>query len=272
MGKFWKRVLLFKQTQLHRWTQFSFKYFKSNLKLFRKTRGTLLKCLPVRALGKSWGRLREAKHWLCPISLTPLTLLELKSPLTFSPLVFESSFSFFLAAVINSLNKASRSFIFSIALNLESLACLAANSLKVVLQQNGKWTHLAELSGLWGRFSREVFPLLQYMPEHNWQKPKRQILWSHYRVARPMNSTGGVSTHTEVFVRDLVCSGTATCRRGRCRERLQCNQGEETKKKLSCLQNSYLFCGLAVQAPVCPGISQLWNQKSQVHSLAAKPC
>jgi len=61
-----------------------------------------------------------------------------KSHLTFSPLVFESSFSFFLAAVINSLNKASRSFIFSIALNLESLACLAANSLKVVLQQNGK--------------------------------------------------------------------------------------------------------------------------------------
>lgn len=130
----------------------------ANLKLFRKARGTPLKCLPVTLLGKcrpvSWGRLRETKHWLCPISLTPLTLLELKSPLTFSPLVFESSFSFFLAAVINSLNKASRSFIFSIALNLESLACLAANSLKVVLQQNGKWTHLAELSGLGGRFSR----------------------------------------------------------------------------------------------------------------------
>lgn len=53
--------------------------------------------------------------------------------LTFSPLVFESSFSFFLAAATNSLNNASLSFIFSIALNLESLACLAANSLKVAL-------------------------------------------------------------------------------------------------------------------------------------------
>lgn len=222
----------------------------------------------------SWGRLREAKHWLCPISLTPLTLLELKSPLTFSPLVFESSFSFFLAAVINSLNKASRSFIFSIALNLESLACLAANSLKVVLQQNGKWTHLAELSGLGGRFSREVFPLLQYMPEH--KKPKGKS-YGLTRVARPMNSIKGVSTHTrgvcQTYKGGLVCSDTATCRRGRCRERLQCNQGEEMKKNLSCLQNSsFLFCGLAVQLPVCPGISQLWNWKSQVHSLAAKPC
>lgn len=55
------------------------------------------------------------------------------SRLTFSPLVFESSFSFFLAAATNSLNNASLSFIFSIALNLESLACLAANSLKVAL-------------------------------------------------------------------------------------------------------------------------------------------
>ena len=61
-----------------------------------------------------------------------------KNLLTFSPRVFESSFSFFLAAATNSLNKASRSFIFSIALNLESLACLAANSLNVTLQQNGK--------------------------------------------------------------------------------------------------------------------------------------
>lgn len=64
---------------------------------------------------------------------------------------------------------------------------------------------------------------------------------------------------SETYKGGLVCSDTATCRRGRCRERLQCNQGEETKKKnLSCLHNSsFLFCGLAVQPPVCPGISQL---------------
>lgn len=252
------------------------------MKLFRKTRGTLLKSLPVTALAKcrpvSRGRLRAAKHWLCPISLTPRTLLELKGPLTFSPLVFESSFSFFLAAVINSLNKASRSFIFSIALNLESLACLAANSLKVVLQQNGKWTHLAELSGLWGRFSREVFPLLQYMPEHKWQKPKRQILRSHYRAAGPRNSIKRVSTHTRGVCQRLTRVGwfvqIQPPAEGAGVERdYSATKEKKQKKNLSCLHNSsFLFCGLAVQPPVCPGISQLWNRKSQVHSLAAKPC
>lgn len=109
-----------------------------------------------------------------------------KSHLTFSPLVFESSFSFFLAAVINSLNKASRSFIFSIALNLESLACLAANSLKVVLQQNGKWTHLAELSLLGSRFSRETLLLLEYMPEHSLEGKKEQKMAPSYGLTTAM--------------------------------------------------------------------------------------
>lgn len=55
--------------------------------------------------------------------------------LTFSPRFFEFSFSFFLREVMNSVKMVSLSFIFSIALNRVSLACLAANSLNVVLKK-----------------------------------------------------------------------------------------------------------------------------------------
>lgn len=58
--------------------------------------------------------------------------------LTFSPLFFEFSFSFFLREVMKSVKIASLSFIFSIALKRASLACLAANSLKVVLRKKCK--------------------------------------------------------------------------------------------------------------------------------------
>lgn len=54
---------------------------------------------------------------------------------TFSPLVFESSFSLFLMAVINSTKMASLSFIFSIVLNRGSLPYFTANSLNVVLDE-----------------------------------------------------------------------------------------------------------------------------------------
>lgn len=54
---------------------------------------------------------------------------------TFSPLVFESSFSLFLIAVMNSTKIASLSFIFSIVLNRGSLPNFTANSLNVVLDE-----------------------------------------------------------------------------------------------------------------------------------------
>lgn len=54
---------------------------------------------------------------------------------TFSPLVFESSFSLFLIAVMNSTKIASLSFIFSIVLNRGSLPNFTANSLNVVLDK-----------------------------------------------------------------------------------------------------------------------------------------
>lgn len=80
---------------------------------------------------------------------------------TFSPLVFESSFSLFLIAVMNSTKIASLSFIFSIVLNRESLPNFTANSLNVVLDETANTNYkkheifFKNLASLWCRHTLE---------------------------------------------------------------------------------------------------------------------
>lgn len=82
------------------------------------------------------------------------------------------------------------------------------------------------------------------------------------RVARPMNSIKGVSTHTRGVCQRLTRVGwfvqIQPPAEGAGVERdYSATKEKKQKKKISVVYKTLLFCGLAVQPPVCPGISQL---------------